>query len=294
LRPGIGLNIAYFRTWFGNFTVTTNTALTPADFSQFCVAAPVDPRLPGSGGGQICGNYDVTPAKFGQAQTVVELASKYGKQTEVYDGLDVTLNARLNALFITGGLNTGRTETNNCGVVMNNPQVTATQSNVNYTGPRTEAFCDNVLPWSGQTQVKFAAIYNLPWDLQTSATLQSYPGVPQSATFVYSNAQILPSLHRNLASCGTAATCNGTSTVQFLAANQQFEDRYNQFDLRFAKTVRVARTRVQGIVDLFNAFNARPVLAVNTRYSGTTGGSWLSPTNTLVGRLIKFSAQMNF
>ena len=95
-------------------------------------------------------------------------------------------------------------------------------------------------------------------------------------------------------SCGAAATCTGTSTVQFLAANQRFENRYAQFDLRFARTVRIARTRVQGIVDLFNAFNARPVLSLNTRYSGTTGGSWLSPTTTLVGRLIKFSAQLNF
>jgi hypothetical protein len=204
------------------------------------------------------------------------------------------LNARLKALFVTGGLNTGRTETNNCAVVMSNPQVTGTQSGATYTGPRTEAFCDNVLPWSGQTQVKFAAIYNLPWDMQTSATLQSYPGVSQSATFVYSNSQIVPSLGRNLASCGAAATCTGTATVQFLAPNRQFEDRYTQFDLRFAKTVRLARTRVQGILDLFNAFNARPVLSVNTRYSGTNGGSWLSPATTLVGRLIKFSAQVNF
>jgi hypothetical protein len=201
---------------------------------------------------------------------------------------------------VTGGLNTGRTEYNNCGVVEGNPQVTAQQSGLNFTGPRTEAFCNNVLPWSGQTQVKFAAIYSLPWDIQTSGTVQSYPGTPQAGTgnsgntFVYSNAQILPSLGRNLSSCGAAATCGGTAIVQFLAPNQQFEKRYAHFDLRFAKTVRIARTRVQGIVDLFNAFNARPVLSVNGRYSGTTGGSWLFPTNTLVGRLIKFSAQVNF
>jgi hypothetical protein len=36
------------------------------------------------------------------------------------------------------------------------------------------------------------------------------------------------------------------------------------------------------------------VLALTTRYSGTTGGSFLSPTSTLVGRLVKFSAQVNF
>ena len=294
LHTGIALNVAYFRTWYGNFTVTTNTAVTPANFSEFCVTAPADSRLPGGGGGLVCGNYDVNPAQFGLAQTVVEQASDYGRQSEVYNGLDVTLNARIKELFVTGGLNTGRTETNNCDIVIDNPQVTALQSNATYTGPRSEGFCDNVLPWSGQTQVKFAAIYNLPWDLQTSGTMQSYPGVARSGTFVYTNAQIAPSLGRNLASCGTAATCTGTSTVQFLAANQQFENRYLQFDLRFAKTVKVARTRIQGIVDLFNAFNARPVLSVNTRYSGATGGSFLSPTTTLVGRLIKFSAQVNF
>ncbi|PYR47467.1 MAG: hypothetical protein DMF89_18860 [Acidobacteria bacterium] len=70
-----------------------------------------------------------------------------------------------------------------------------------------------------------------------------------------------------------------------------FEERYTQFDLRFAKGVRLARFRLMGIVDLFNAFNARPVLAVNTRYSGTNGGGWLTPQSTLVGSLIKFSTQ---
>jgi hypothetical protein len=124
--------------------------------------------------------------------------------------------------------------------------------------------------------------------------MQSYPGQTQSGSYVYSNAQILPSLGRNLASCGAAAVCNGTSTITFEPNYSLYEDRYTQFDIRFAKDVKVKTTHVQGIVDLFNAFNARPVLALTTRYSGTTGGSFLSPTSTLVGRLIKFSAQINF
>jgi hypothetical protein len=124
--------------------------------------------------------------------------------------------------------------------------------------------------------------------------VQSYPGISPSASFVYSNAQILPSLGRNLASCGVAAVCTGTSTINVLPGNLIFEDRYAQFDLRFSKGVQIARTHVQGILDLFNAFNTRPVLGVNTRYSGTTGGSWLTPSSTLVGRLIKVSAQINF
>jgi hypothetical protein len=160
--------------------------------------------------------------------------------------------------------------------------------------PRSPGFCDIVNPWHGQTQVKLAAIYTFPWAIQTSMALQSYPGQPQLGSYVYSNAQIAPSLGRNLASCGTSATCTGTSTITFEPNYSEFEDRYNQFDIRFAKDVKVYKTHVQGIVDLFNAFNARPVLALTTRYSGTTGGSFLSPTSTLVGRLIKFSAQINF
>jgi hypothetical protein len=294
LMPGVGLNVAYFRTWYGNFYVTTNTALTPADFNSYCVTAPVDPRIPGGGGYPVCGNFDVTPAKFGQAQTLVEQASKYGEQFEHYNGIDVTIQARVKKLLVSGGVNTGKTETNDCAVVTSNPQVTAQVQGVNDTTPRSPAFCDLVNPWHGQTQIKAAAIYTWPWAIQTSMTLQSYPGQPQLGSYVYSNAQIAPSLGRNLASCGTAATCTGTSTITFEPNYSEFEDRYNQFDIRFAKDVKVYKTHVQGIVDLFNAFNARPVLALTTRYSGTTGGSFLSPTSTLVGRLIKFSAQINF
>jgi len=50
----------------------------------------------------------------------------------------------------------------------------------------------------------------------------------------------------------------------------------------------------QAIFDIFNAFNARPVLAVNTRYAGADGGAWLRPTSTLVGRLVKFGVQVDF
>jgi Carboxypeptidase regulatory-like domain/TonB-dependent Receptor Plug Domain len=293
LKTGVAFNVGYFRTSYGNFTVTENTAVTGSDFTQYCVTAPADSRIPGGGGNQICGNYDVSVAKYGKVQSLVQLASHFGNQTEVYNGLDVTLSARVKQLYVNGGMNTGRTETNACDVVMNHPEVSGV-TNFASTNPRTPAFCDVVTPWNAQTQYKFATIYRLPFAFETSATMQSYPGISHSPTYVFSNAAILPTLGRNLSSCGAAATCGGTSTLNFLPPNQLFEDRYTQFDLRFAKTVKVRRTNIQGILDLFNAFNARPVLSVNTRYSGATGGSWLSPTTTLVGRLIKFSAQVNF
>src|SRR5262249_21617195 len=42
LRPGIALNTAYYRHWFGNFTVTQNTAVGSGDFDPYCVTAPTD------------------------------------------------------------------------------------------------------------------------------------------------------------------------------------------------------------------------------------------------------------
>jgi hypothetical protein len=75
----------------------------------------------------------------------------------------------------------------------------------------------------------------------------------------------------------------------------QWEDPTHQTDFRFIKAFRLpSGRRLQGVFDIFNAFNARPVLGVTTRYSGTTGGAWLRPTSTLVGRLFKFGVQFDF
>ena len=285
IRQGLAVNVGYFRTWYGNFTVTENTAVTPADFTEFCVTAPSDARLPGGGGQPVCGNFDVSVQKFGQTQLLISPADKFGGQTEVYDGVDVTLQARINKLVVSGGLNTGRTATNNCDVVDDNPQVS-------FGSPRIDAFCQPVSPF--QAQYKLAAIYNLPWSIQTSANMQVYPGTSNSGNYSYTNAQIRQSLNRDLASCRGAATCNAQQVINFQPGQILFEERYAQFDLRFAKGLNVRKTHVQGIVDLFNAFNARPVLATNSRYSGTTGGAWTTPTSTLVGRLVKFSVQVNF
>src|SRR5206468_6438329 len=91
LATGVALTAGFYRTQYGNFTVTQNTATTPADYSPYCVTAPVDSRLPASvSGQQICGLYDVNSDKFGQVNNVVTLASKFpGNASEYYNGVDV-------------------------------------------------------------------------------------------------------------------------------------------------------------------------------------------------------------
>jgi hypothetical protein len=276
--------------------VTANRALTAADFDSYCITAPADSRFAVNNGSQICGLFDVKPTTFGQSQQVVELASNYGDYSEVYNGFDLIANARLKKLYLTGGMNTGRTEVDYCSVVIGNPQVvpvvatTATAGVASFTQPRTQTFCDLVTPFIAQTQVKLAAVYTLAYDIQASVSYQYFPGVTQSANIVATNAVIAPSLGR-----GLSAGPTGSVVVDVLPQQRQWEDPSNQTDIRFIKAFPLGGSRkLRAIFDIFNAFNARPVLGVNTRYSGTTGGAWLRPTSTLVGRLLKFGVQFNF
>src|SRR5205823_435551 len=79
----------------------------------YCVTAPVDSRLPGGGGYQLCeGLGDIKPAKFGLVDSSATLASHFGTRKEVYDGVDVTFQARLGeGRLIQGGMNLGRSAT---------------------------------------------------------------------------------------------------------------------------------------------------------------------------------------
>jgi hypothetical protein len=284
LRPGLGVNVGYFRTWYSHFLATDNELWTPADFDSFCITAPMDDRLPNSGQ-RLCGLYDIKPDKFGQTANLVTQADHYGKQTEVFNGVDVTINARFaEGGQISGGLSVGRTTTNNCFTV-DSPQ-TELQG---YGGPGE--FCDITPPWSSGTQLKLAAVYPLPWRLQTSAIYQNIPGIPITASYVASNAEIQSSLGRNLGSCRGAATCNGTVTLNLIPTNTLFEDRLQQLDLRLTRIFQLTgTTRVQGSIDVYNVFNASNILNMNSRY----GDSWQNVIQIMGGRMLKFSGRLDF
>jgi len=289
LRPGIALNVAYFRTWQGNFLVTDNQATTQADYDPFCITAPKDSRLPGGGANQICGLYNIAPAKFGLINNLVAQASHYGRQSEVFNGIDVTINARFAAGgMVSGGLSTGRTAYDTCA--FNNlphvqPQtVLGVAASTTIVTPRMSQFCHVTTPWSAGTQVKLSAVYPLPWGLQPSVALQSLPGVPVTASYVATSAEIAPSLGRSLA--------GGVRNVELEIVDPRlrFEDRFMQLDLRLARIFRIRRTRMQGMVDFYNVLNSSPVLGLNTRY----GDAWLNAQQILAARMVKIGAQFNF
>ncbi|MEQ1897565.1 MAG: carboxypeptidase regulatory-like domain-containing protein [Vicinamibacterales bacterium] len=273
LRPGFALNAGYYRTWFGNFTVTDNRSVTSADFDQFCVTAPTDARLGDVSGKQLCGLYDVKPASFGRVDNFITSSEPFGKRSEVYNGFDVAINARFGSGgILQGGVSSGQTVTDNC-VTVDSPQASR------------PGYCREILPFKGQTQVKFAGVYPLPFGLQFSGTYQTIAGLPVSADLPYTNAQIAPSLGRNL-----AAGAAGTVTVPLLAPNAKYEERLNQLDIRFTKIVKFGGARIQGMFDIYNLFNANSVLTVNNTY----GPSWLQPISIVGARMFKFSGQLDW
>jgi hypothetical protein len=63
LTPRIAVTGGYFFRWIGNQLVTDNTLISAADFDgPFCIAAPSSSQLPGGGGNQVCGLYDIKAA----------------------------------------------------------------------------------------------------------------------------------------------------------------------------------------------------------------------------------------
>ena len=115
LGHGVSLNAAYYRRWYGNFYVTQNTQVSASNFSPYCVPIPSDPRLPGGGGGQQCGFYNINPSSFGKATNLVTQANDLVSSPiqDVYDGIDVIATMRFKGGGqLTAGINTGRERTN--------------------------------------------------------------------------------------------------------------------------------------------------------------------------------------
>jgi hypothetical protein len=281
LFPRVSVDVSYVRRIYGNFLVTDNRAVGPSDFDPYRITAPTDPRLPGGGGYVVSDLWDVKPEKFGQVDSFVTLSDRYGKRTEHFDGLDFNLNMRpQNGLTVQAGFGIGRSLTDACEVT---PKV----------DEPTTRFCHLETPF--HTNLSGLVAYMVPKiDVQLGATFQSKafqggspPTIAQqslAANYVVSNAQIAPSLGRNL-SGGVANV-----TVNLVDPGTMYGDRINQLDLRVGRRFGLGNRRVILGFDVYNLLNSSPVLSYNQTY----GLAWLTPQSILVARFAKVSAQFDF
>lgn len=266
-----------------NQLITDNTLVGPGDFDgPFCVTGPSSPDLPGGGGQQICGLYDLKPVKQGQTQENRTFASNFGGITDRYTGVDLMVTTRLSSdTFMRGGFDLQRRLQDNC----NAPQPSGTTTN-RVDSPENR-YCKVVTPF--RPDFKFQASTSLPWDLQLAGTYQNSPGTQIVATWLAPNSVIAPALGRNL-----AAGLNATKSIQLIQPGTVFAERLNQLDLRLSKRIRIGRYTLRGDMNVYNVFNDDFVPALNTNFSTTAANQFLRPTATLLGRTFKFGGQLDF
>ena len=288
LLPRVAVDVGYFRRVYGNILVTNpDPNLTPADYDRFSVTAPSDPGLPGGGGYKVDGLFNLKPARFGLPATAfVTRAGTYGKQIDHWNGFDVTVNARPRAgMLLQGGLSTGRRSTDNCEVVGQVPGMLLGTLGVaaSLTGvwtPLSDCHQDTAF----ESQVKLNGSYTIRrLDVLFSGVYQNVQGPMILANYNAANAAVAPSLGRALS--GGAANL----TVGLIRPGTEYGGRLNQLDVRVGKILRFGGNRTMLSVDIYNLFNASPVLGENPNYA-----AFRRPTDILLARFFRLSAQFDF
>ena len=288
LFPKVSLDVGVVRRVHGNLLETDNRAIASSDYNRFSVTAPRDPKLPNGGGFVINDLFDLNPAKTvgGIPQDNYRTFGKnYGKDISRWTGVDVNLSARPGKLLVAGGFSTGRAFADNCEVAakLDNPSaITAFIQGAPPGSIMSASYCRTHNKFT--TQVKGYAAYVIPRvDVQIAGTLQSEPGPPITAFRSFTNAEIAPSLGRNLS--GDAQTV----TINMVEPGTMFGERLNQIDLRFGKVLRFGRTRTALNLDLYNAFNKDTILGLSSQYS-----NWQDAQALIQGRIAKISVQFDF
>jgi len=311
LLPRVSTELSYFRRAQGHFTTTDNLDVAPSDFQPYCVTAPRDSRLPDGGGFQVCGLYDIVSTKFGVAtNNLVTFVDNYGKQTEVFNGIDFAANARIRSnLFLTGGIASGNTHFNACDAFVDNPKTgfgISAAAAVAGTGPLAGtgtvfSYCDFDTSWL--TQVKASGSYTLPWQqIQLGGVVQNLPGQQITAQW---------NITQTEAAAGTlgrplSGGANTSRVVPLIKPGTMYTPRRTQVDLRVGKNFKLNDTRkIQVMLDIFNAFNSNaavgatsnagePPAAINTTFTTAANSAWLKPLNILQARYFKVGAQLTF
>jgi hypothetical protein len=282
LRPSLSVTTGYYFNTGGYYRNTAslsknrdtdNVLVGPADFDQYCITAPSDPRLPGGGGYKVCGMYDISQAKFGQVESLVANAKNYGKPSYQNHFVSASIDGRLRrGARLGGGFDTGWSVRDTCYVV---------------DSPQEMLNCRVVNPFKAQTQVKLNGSFPLPYDMVVAGTFQNLSGPSYDANYLATTAEVLPSLGRNLAGGARTVASPG---VPLVAPNTLFEGRTTRLDMRVSKIFKMTHYRLQLNLDAYNALNSSAILSVNSTFDAR----WRQPNAVLDPRLLQISGQLSF
>jgi hypothetical protein len=287
LLPRVSAEIGYNRRMWGNFFVTDNRAVTPADYDTLTITAPTHPRLDTSG--QQASYYLIRDSAFGLEDDYFTFATDYGDTTYYWHGVDLNVNARMrNGLTLQGGFSTGGGVRDECELTAQLPELLGDEQ---ISSCRVEEKWLTI--WRGLVNYVVPVV-----DVQVSGILRSQANVSPggtpgsnggslSANYNVTNAQVIAALGRPLA--GSAQN----TSVNLTLPGQLYGDRINSIDMRFAKILRFGDTRTNIGIDLYNLFNANTATGYSQGF-GFDGANWLRPTGILNPRFVRFNLTFDF
>jgi hypothetical protein len=255
LLPRVSLLGAWYRRSFRNLEGQYNALIDlSSDYTPFQSANPVT--------GELVTVYNLNRNRQGLVE-IVDRNSDINKRA--YNGFEVSFTGRLrNGGMLLGGWSMERTVAVTCDTDDPNRLRFCDQTGATYQ----ELGSTQDIPF--RHEFKLAGAYPLPWGIQSSMSLLSYPGQGLGITWP---------VPANLFPGGRTQAVN----VPLIAPGTKFLNRWNQMDIAIKKAVRVGRVQLRPQVEIFNLLNSSVVLSENQ----TLGPSLGRPTGTLQGRLVR-------
>ncbi len=300
LAPRVSLSGGWYRRKFGNQTVTVDNRYNFANGSfdgPFCANAPADPNLPGGGGYQVCGLYDLKPAAVAQnlpTNSTISFSSKYGGETNIFEGFNADLVARFKNGFVQGGVGAGKRIFDQCNLVDKGivSAITAATEVAEIFPDGTKA-CHQDLSY--RPDMKLFGTYSLPFDVQVSATYQFSRGVQNggAAPSVLATWTATPASATTLGRAYSAGAT--TKTVNLIAVGADYgPENLNQLDLRASKRFKMNTYRLRLDFDAYNILNSDWPFTITNTFSTAATSAWLRPTNVLQARFFKVGVHFDF
>jgi carboxypeptidase family protein len=329
LFPRISVTAAYYHGAFHDILISDNRSISTTNWTPYQVFNPID------GTPMTIYDFALAPGAASKpAVDVLDSASNAYKQT--FDSFGFQFNARLpRGATLFGGFGFDKVLQNTCAEP-DNPNLIryCNDSDLEANLPAGDAKHGYSIPFLRNG--KLSGTLPLPYGVQLSGSFQSNQGYPfrslttsrttggtswtitnTGATAVYptvngqaycpacpngvapwaANQRIIPGTVR-----GTDQSATITARLIPYNADGQYTDRLNQLDLKVAKTVGFGRVKVSPTLEIFNVFNADPViLQRSTVYNGppvvagvVQPNTFNQPSGILNGRIFGVSATVRW
>jgi hypothetical protein len=285
--PRASVEVAYHRRSFDMFTtpgtVTDNLAVSPNDVAAFTVTAPSDSRLPGGGGYTVGPLYNINPNKFGQSDLLIRPTKDVGKDSRIYNGVEVTFSVRsVGGFTFSGSTTTSKVADDWCEIRNALPE--------SYL---LNPYCDIESPWL--SRFGGLATYTVPRiDVLVSASYTDGAAYgTNQITSLPANFTLTPADQAAAAAQIGRPLTGAAFQVNLLAPGQLYGDRVRQLDLSIKKIIRFADQRLTVGVDMYNLANNNVTLGYNGTFVPNVAG-WQSPTSYMNPRVFRLNAEYAF